>query len=248
MEMAISNSVVTVLPLDSGCFLTRDFSQSLSQIQAIIGLEFQNKSICEHAFTHGSKQGRGADYQRLEFLGDRVLSLVIAEALFKRFPAEAEGQLAAKLSQLVRMESCAAVGQSLGLDKFIIVGSVEKTKGVQRIASVVGDVVEALIGAIYLDVGFAKAEEFILKNWDEKLTKSPSELKDSKTFIQEWALARALPLPFYEVTGREGPEHAPVFTIQLRVGPYDVATGIGASKQSAEMAAALSFITREGLR
>jgi ribonuclease III len=246
--MAISNSLVTVLQLDSGLHLTSNFSTALGHIEKIIGYEFLNKALCEHAFTHGSRQGKSTDYQRLEFLGDRVLSLVIAEALFKRFPLEPEGQLAAKLSQLVRMESCAAVGQAMGIDKFIVVGQVEKSKGVQRIASVIGDVVEALIGAIYLDAGLGKAEEFILKQWDEKLTKSPSELKDSKTFIQEWALARALPLPLYEVTGREGLEHAPIFTIQLRVGSYDVSSGNGASKQAAEMAAAHNFISREGLR
>jgi ribonuclease III len=228
--------------------LARDFSAALHAIEEIIGHVFSNKALCEHAFTHGSRQGKSTDYQRLEFLGDRVLSLVIAEALFKHYATEPEGQLAARLSQLVRMESCAAVGQALDLDKFIVVGQVEKSKGVQRIASVIGDVVEALIGAIYLDAGLGKAQEFILQHWDEKLNKSPSDLKDAKTFVQEWALARALPLPLYEVTGREGVEHAPIFTIQLRVGPYDVSSGNGSSKQAAEMAAAHNFISREGLR
>jgi ribonuclease-3 len=246
--MAIPNSLVALLPLDPELHLTRDFSKALEQIEGAIQFTFKDQTLCHHAFTHGSRQGKGADYQRLEFLGDRVLSLVIAEALFKKYPAEPEGQLAARLSQLVRMESCAAVGQALGLDKFIVVGQVEKSKGVQRIASVIGDVVEALIGAIYLDAGLGKAEEFILKNWNEKLTKPPSDLKDAKTFVQEWALARALPLPTYVVAGREGPEHAPVFTIELRVGSHDVAVANGPSKQSAEMAAALNFITREGLR
>jgi ribonuclease III len=228
--------------------LTRDFSSSRAQIEHAIDYQFQDQSLCQHAFTHGSRQGKTTDYQRLEFLGDRVLSLVIAEALYKRYPAEPEGQLAARLSNLVRMESCASVGQALGFDQFIVVGQVEKSKGVQRIASVIGDVVEAVIGAIYLDAGFVKAETFILKNWDDKLTKSPLDLKDAKTFVQEWALARALPLPAYEVTGREGPEHAPIFTMQLRVGTYDIAINTGTSKQSAEMAAAQAFIAREGLR
>jgi ribonuclease III len=228
--------------------LAREFSTALVKLENLIGYQFKNPQLCEHAFTHGSKQSKLADYQRLEFLGDRVLSLVIADDLFSRFAREPEGQLAARLSQLVRGETCAVVGQKLGLDEFIIVGQVEKSKGVQRIASVVGDVVEALIGALYLDGGLEVARKFILQCWQELLNTSPADSKDSKTFVQEWALARAMPLPLYEVVGREGPEHAPVFTISLKVGALNFATGIGASKQGAEMAAAAAFIAREGLR
>jgi ribonuclease III len=228
--------------------LPRDFSETLTKLERVIGYHFNDPVLCEHALTHGSRQSKRADYQRLEFLGDRVLSLVIADDLFRRFSVEQEGQLAARLSQLVRGETCAAVGQALGLDQFIIVGQVEKSKGVQRIASVLGDVVEALIGALYLDGGLEVARSFILRWWNDLLIKSPADLKDAKTFVQEWALARAMPLPLYEVVGREGPEHAPVFTISLKVGPHDHATGVGASKQAAEMAAATAFIIREGLR
>lgn len=218
------------------------------RLQSITGHVFKDRQLCEHALTHGSRQSKRADYQRLEFLGDRVLSLVIAEDLFNRFQSEAEGQLAARLSLLVRGETCAAVGLELGLEDFIIVGAVEKKKGVQRMASVMGDVVEALIGAIYLDGGLEAARSFILKCWGGMLSKAPAELKDAKTFVQEWALARALPLPLYEMQNRTGPEHAPVFTISLKVGPYDTAIGSGPSKQSSEMAAATAFIVREGLR
>jgi ribonuclease III len=223
-------------------------SKSLAPLESIIGYHFTNTTLCESAFTHGSKQERTADYQRLEFLGDRVLSLVIAEELFNRFSHEAEGPLAARLSLLVRGETCAAVGQELGIEDFIIVGVVEKKKGVQRMSSVVGDVVEALIGAIYLDGGLEAARHFILKSWSGLLAKAPAELKDAKTFVQEWALAQPLPLPLYEMTGRVGPEHAPTFTIGLKIGHYDIAVGHGPSKQSAEMAAAAAFIAREGLR
>ena len=224
------------------------FSESLQALQAKIGYHFKDATLCEHAFTHGSRQGKAADYQRLEFLGDRILSLVIAEDLFQRFKSEAEGQLAARLSLLVRGETCAAVGQALGLQDFIIVGAVERKKGVQRMASVVGDVVESLIGAIYLVGGLDVARRFILHSWSDMLAKAPSDLKDAKTFVQEWALAQPLPLPNYEMTARSGLEHAPIFTISLKVGPYEIATGLGPSKQSAEMAAANAFIAREGLR
>ncbi len=246
--MAVAGALVSVFQLDIGTSLQRAISESLVLLENVTGYHFNDADLCEHALTHGSRQSKRADYQRLEFLGDRVLSLVIAEDLFNRFQTEAEGQLAARLSLLVRGETCAAVGLALGLEKFIIVGAVEKRKGVQRMASVVGDVVESLIGAIYLDGGLEAARGFILRCWNEMLTRAPADLKDAKTFVQEWALARQLPLPFYEMTGRSGLEHAPQFTISLKVGPYELATGIGPSKQSAEMAAAAAFIMRESLR
>ena len=137
------------------------------KLEDILGYHFKDPVLCEHALTHGSRQSKRADYQRLEFLGDRVLSLVIAEDLFSRFSTEQEGQLAARLSLLVRGETCALVGQKLGLDDFIIVGATEKKKGVQRISSVVGDVVEAIIGAIYLDGGLEAARGFILRCWGD---------------------------------------------------------------------------------
>ena len=228
--------------------MPREFSSNLAKLEGVIGYRFKEAELCRNAFTHGSRQSKHQDYQRLEFLGDRVLSLVIAEDLFHRFNAEQEGQLAARLSLLVRGEACTAVGEKLGLEEFIIVGAIEKKKGVQRIASVLGDVVEALIGALYLDGGLEVARVFILKNWSAMLSATPANLKDAKTFVQEWALARALALPQYEVTAREGLEHAPIFTITLKVGPYEQAKGVGPSKQAAEMAAASEFIAREGLR
>ena len=218
------------------------------KLEDLLGYHFNDHVLCEHALTHGSRQSKSADYQRLEFLGDRVLSLVIAEDLFSRFSTEQEGQLAARLSLLVRGETCALVGQKLGLEEFIIVGPTEKKKGVQRMASVVGDVVESVIGAIYLDGGLEAARKFILSCWTDMLAKAPADLKDAKTFVQEWALARALPLPHYDVTDRTGLEHAPVFTISLKVGTYENSIGVGASKQAAEMAAAGAFIAREALR
>lgn len=247
LGLAFANPLVAVFPLDLKV-VQRQFTAGLSQLENLIGYSFKDRSLAENAFTHGSRQGNAADYQRLEFLGDRVLSLVIAEDLFSRFGAEREGQLAARLSLLVRGEACAAVGKALGLEEFIILGATEKQKGVQRITSVLGDVVEALIGAIYLDGGLEPARGFILRSWAEMLAKAPASLKDAKTFVQEWALAQGLALPHYEVANRTGPEHAPVFTVQLKVGQHDAAEGLGNSKQLAEMAAASAFIMRHGLR
>ena len=222
-------------------------------LEAVLGHSFLNPALIEAAMTHGSSQSgpvvsKGGDYQRLEFLGDRVLSLVIAEELYHRFPLEKEGPMAARLSLLVRAEACAVVGENLQLGRFIKVGSIEKRKGVQNMASVLADVMEAVIGALYVDAGYAKTQGFVLNAWKDLIAKEPASLKDAKTFVQEWALGRALPLPHYAEVGREGLQHAPVFTIALKVGAIAAASGRGTSKQLAEMDAAQNFITREGLR
>lgn len=216
--------------------------------QELLGHTFADVALIDAALTHGSSLSGLGDYQRLEFLGDRALSLVIAEELYHRFPLEKEGPMAARLSLLVRAETCAAVGEALGLGRFIKVGTVEKRKGVNNMASVVADVVEALIGALYVDAGYAKTRAFVLRAWKDCIETEPASLKDAKTFVQEWVLARALALPRYVEVGREGSQHAPVFTIALRVGEMMPVSGQGSSKQQAEMDAAQNFIKREGLR
>ena len=244
--MAFPNPLATFLQLGS---LKREQGPAGAAAQGLaLGYDFHNSILLTSALTHGSKQDASETYQRLEFLGDRVLSLVIAEALFRQFPEEREGPLAARLSLLVRAETCAEVGKALRLEDHIILGVVERRKGVQRMTSVLGDVVEALIGALYLDGGMEVAQAFILRHWQGLLARDVSELKDAKTFVQEWALARALPLPHYEVHKRQGPQHAPEFTIFLQVGSLPPAHGTGSSKQQAEMEAARAFIAREGLR
>lgn len=227
--------------------MPREFNTTRPKLEAAIDYHFKDAELCRSALTHGSRLTKTPDYQRLEFLGDRVLSLVIADELYHRYPQEAEGPLAARLSLLVRGQTCADVGTKLGLPDLILVGHFEKQKGVQHGSSVVGDVVEALIGALYIDSGMDVARSFILKHWSEMLDSNPTSLKDPKTLVQEWALARALALPQYEVTSRVGLEHAPTFTITLKVGPHEQVQGVGPSKQQAEMAAAREFIAREGL-
>ncbi len=221
---------------------------ALAKLEDLIGYNFKDASLVAMAFTHGSHKNKLVDYQRLEFLGDRVLSLVIAQELYQRHADEREGKLAARLSLLVRAEACAAVAQTLGLQEFVLLGAVEKRKDVHKAASVLSDVVEALIGAIYLDGGYEPAQRFILHHWQDKLVKSQGDMKDAKSFVQEWALSKAYPLPSYHVIFRSGPEHAPVFTIAVTVGSLASAEGQGNSKQAAEMAAAQNFIERERLR
>jgi ribonuclease-3 len=225
-----------------------NIARSNRELTEKTGYSFQNETLLKVALTHGSSNRKADDYQRLEFLGDRVLSLVIAEALFRQHEAENEGQMATRHSSLVRGDACAEVGMRIGIGEYVIVGTTERKKGVQHMQSVVGDVVEAFIGAIYIDGGFDKARDFVMRFWADALAQPQAIEKDPKTFLQEWALGRALSLPRYEIKGRTGPEHQPEFTVALAVGKFDAAEGKGPSRQSAEMAAAKMFLSREGLR
>ena len=221
---------------------------SRTKLTEKLGYVFKDGALLDQALTHGSSRKQAKDYERLEFLGDRVLSLVIADALLKRHQKEKEGKLAARHSAIVRGEVCAAVGEAMGLADHIIVGDTEKRQGVQRMRSVLGDVAEALVGAVYLDGGLAEAAHVVLKHWTVFIEQPDTAQKDAKTFVQEWALAKAFSLPRYEVSGREGPEHKPHFLVDLNIENHAPARGEGASKQGAEMAAAQAFIAREGLR
>jgi len=220
----------------------------LAQLSARLGYTFKDVELLHQALTHGSSNRKAKDYERLEFLGDRVLSLVIADALFHTHAKEKEGKLAARHSAVVRGEVCADVGEAMGLADYIKVGDTEKKTGVHRMKSVLGDAVEALIGAIYVDGGLEPARKVILRYWTEALKKPDTVEKDAKTFVQEWVLAKALPLPRYELAGRQGPEHRPEFTVRLLIEKYGTVDGVGPTKQQAEMAAAQAFIAREHLR
>ncbi len=213
-----------------------------------LGYGFKDVDLLHQALTHGSSSRRDKDYERLEFLGDRVLSLVIADVLFHAHGKEKEGKLAARHSALVRGDVCAEIGAAIGLDDFIRVGDTEKKSGVHRMRSVLGDALEALIGAIYIDGGLDAARRVILSLWTDVLQKTDTAEKDAKTFVQEWALAKALPLPRYELTGRDGPEHRPRFTVRIVVDRHQSVEGAGQTKQAAEMNAANAFIQRESLR
>jgi ribonuclease-3 len=213
-----------------------------------LGHSFSDPDLVLHALTHGSGKARTSDYQRLEFLGDRVLGLVIAEALFKTFAGDGEGAMSARHSALVRAETCAAVAAALGLDEFVVVGAAERRKGLHQSASVLADVMEAVIGALYLDGGLGVAQRFILSHWAGALAGQQVVSKDAKTTLQEWALGRGLAIPAYETLSRTGPDHAPHFEVRLSVQNHAAATGQGASKRAAEMAAAAAFLAREGVR
>ena len=225
------------------------FSQTRhEEIARRLGYHFKDAVLLRHALTHSSTNRKHDDYQRLEFLGDRVLALVIAEELFRLNPSHREGHMANVHSNLVRGEICGEVGKELGLSEFIVVGHSEQKKGVNLIASVVGDVVEALIGGIYLDGGLDEAKAFVLRNWSRHIAENRSVSKDPKTFLQEWSLARSLPIPDYKILKREGLEHSPLFTVELNIKGKDAVQGSGPSKRLAEMAAADNFLKREDIR
>lgn len=220
----------------------------LDEISERLGYRFTKEALLTEALTHGSTQKHKGDYQRLEFLGDRVLGLVIAEHLFRSQPHEGEGQLTHLLSSLVRSEACAQAGDTIGLSELVIIGTGERAKGMNLNRTVLGDAMEALVAAIYLDGGLEQARGFVLRCWDGQLKAPKPAVKDAKTFLQEWALARALPIPCYKVVSRAGPEHEPVFVVSVEVKDRAPAEGSAGSKRGAEMDAAEQFLKREGIR
>jgi ribonuclease-3 len=218
------------------------------QISTQIGYRFENEKLLVRALTHASTLQHKGDYQRLEFLGDRVLGFIIAEHLFRNYPDHSEGQMSASHSSLVRSEACAQASDTVGLADLVILGSSERSKGMHLNRSVLGDVMEALIAAIYLDGGLDAAREFVMRTWSKLLALPAMVAKDAKTFLQEWALARALPIPVYRVLSRAGPEHEPVFVVSVEVKGRTPAEGTAKSKRAAEQDAADLFLKREGIR
>ena len=218
------------------------------EITARIGYRFTDKALLARALTHASSQRKHGDYERLEFLGDRVLALVIADHLFRHNPSQREGDMSANHSALVRGETCAEAGIALGLENLVMIGGSERAKGMHLNRTMLGDVMEALIAAIYLDGGLEAAKGFILANWAPFLAQPRRADKDAKTFLQEWALGHSLPIPAYRVISREGPEHEPVFVVTVEVRDRAPAEGTAKSKRAAEQDAAAVFLEREGIR
>jgi len=223
-------------------------TERLDEVSQRLGYRFANEALLTEALTHGSTQKHTGDYQRLEFLGDRVLGLIIAEHLFRTHPKDGEGHLTHVLSSLVRSEACAEAGDAIGLSDLVIIGAGERAKGMNLNRTVLGDAMEALVAAIYLDGGLEQARGFVLRCWDRQLKAPKAAVKDPKTFLQEWALARALPIPSYKVVSRDGPEHEPVFVVSVEVKDRALAEGTAGSKRGAEMDAAEQFLKREGIR
>jgi ribonuclease-3 len=204
------------------------------------------------AFTHVSAlkpatRHRADSYQRLEFLGDHVLGLIVSDMLYRAFPRADEGELSKRLADLVRKESCADVAKSLGLLDDIKLGMVKAVEGARLRKSVLGDVCEAVIGAIFLDGGYSAAAQFVEHNWTERMRKLRRPLRDPKTVLQEWAQSRGLPTPVYREIERTGPHHDPQFRVAVDLPGLAPAEGLGGNKRAAEKAAASVMIAREGV-
>jgi len=211
------------------------------KIEAILDYTFKDRHLLERALTHSST-GEEYSYQRLEFLGDRVLGLVIAEVLFKKFRQENEGGLAKRHTALVQGTTLAIIGQAHGLNEFIIFSDAEKQAGGHSNENIISDVVESLLGALFLDGGYDAAKEVIVRLWGENIETLQKAPQDPKTELQEWAQARGLPLPFYDVIDKQGPDHAPIFTIKLIVEGVEPITQEGASRRAAEKTAARKMV------
>ena len=206
-----------------------------------LGHDPKNVALFELALTHSSVGG-GSSYERLEFLGDRVLGLVIATALYQRFPNEPEGNLSKRYNALVDRETCAENGREIGVPGFIRLGKQAREDGASQSENVVGDVVEALIGALYLDGGMQAAERFIMSLWEADLVIQRRAPQHPKSALQELAAAKGVKAPVYEVVSRTGAHHAPKFSIRVSVARLGEATAEGTSKQEAETAAAAALL------
>lgn len=197
-------------------------------------------ALFELAVTHSSLGG--ASYERLEFLGDRVLGHVIARSLYERHPSEPEGYLSRRYNVLVARETCAEIGRELGIPKRVRLGKQAREDGASQSENVVGDVVEALIGALLLDGGFEAAQAFVLRLWGPHLAEQRKAPQHPKSALQELAAARDRKPPLYEVVARTGAHHAPKFTIRVSIAGLGEATAEGTSKQEAETAAAAALL------
>jgi ribonuclease III len=220
-------------------------------IETRIGYRFKDAALMEQALTHISAlsgvRNRAGSYQRLEFLGDHVLGLVISDMLFRAFLKADEGELSRRLADLVRKEACAEVARAIDLGEAIRLGASEANAGGRNRTAILADVCEALIGAVFLDGGYPAAAALITRLWEERMRAPKRPLRDAKTMLQEWAQARGLPTPAYRELERRGPDHDPEFRVAVELRDRLPAEGTGRSKRSAEQAAASVMLSREGI-
>lgn len=226
--------------------IARPADAALKLFEERAGYHFKDKDLLVRALTHPSAVATGDSVrlsnQRLEFLGDRVLNLVIAERLIERRRDESEGDLAPRLNNFVKKGACAEAMRFLELTEFLILSEGEEASGGRVRESTLGDACEAIIGAIFQEGGLTPARKFIEHGWRRQFANAPSEMKDPKTLLQEWAQGQGLPLPDYTVIQRAGPDHAPVFEIKVSVDARGDAIASGPSKRDAERNAAARLL------
>ena len=219
---------------------------TLAELEDIFRYKFSDSDTLHRALMHSSLKQSKTDpsYERLEFLGDRVLGLVIAELLLEKFPSSAEGKLAPRLASLVSGTTLAEVARSVGLGGYVLMTEGEAAAGTNDLSSVLADCCEAVIGALYVDGGIDAAASFIRRIWTPLIENV--EPRVAKTELQEWLQGRGLPLPEYIVVERTGPPHKPVFTVELTISGYEPVRAIGPSKRVAELAAAGRMLEQIG--
>ncbi len=220
-------------------------SAEIAAFQDRLGHRFADPALLVRALTHASIASPAKlDNQRLEFLGDRVLGLVLAETLLEADATATEGQLAPRFNALVRKETCADVARQIGLGDVLRLGRSEMMSGGRRKEAVLGDAMEAVIAAVYLDAGHAAARNMVRRLWGERVSDVAEDARDAKTSLQEWAQARGLPPPEYVELGRDGPDHAPIFTIEARLASGQLERAKAGAKRQAEQAAAKALLAR----
>ncbi|HUF86433.1 MAG TPA: ribonuclease III [Thermohalobaculum sp.] len=220
----------------------------LKRLGEALGHRFAAPRLLEQAVTHPSAATPARpNNQRLEFLGDRVFGLVIAEALLETYPDEDEGALAPRLNALVRRETLAEVAAELSLGDYLRLGRSEATSGGRKKTAILADAMEAVIAALYLDGGMEPARRLVLAHWRRRIEAPDTAPMDAKTRLQEWAQGRGMAPPGYAVTARDGPDHAPRFTVEASLASGERAAGAAASKKQAEQEAAQALLDRLGL-
>jgi len=220
-------------------------SADLKAFEARIGHSFAKPELLTRAVTHASlSSATRPDNQRLEFLGDRVLGLVMAEALLVADPAAAEGQLAPRFNAMVRKETCAEVARDVGLGEVMKLGRSEMLSGGRRKDALLGDAMEALVAAVFIDGGLEAARGVILRLWSGRIQRVEADARDPKTSLQEWAQARAMPPPRYVEAARQGPDHQPLFTVEVTLQSGEAEQASAGSKRAAEQQAARALLAR----
>ncbi|WP_319531405.1 ribonuclease III [uncultured Cohaesibacter sp.] len=223
----------------------------VGKLEQHLGYKFKDGSQLDKALCHTSTVASPRlqveeTYQRHEFLGDRVLAVLVADMLLRAFPKADEGELARRFNGLVRNETCADVAREIGVGPFIRLGEGEAQAGGRKKEAILGDVCEAIIGAIYIDGGLDEARKLVTRYWERRMLEWSGPLRDAKTTLQEWVQGNKLPPPVYSLVERTGPDHEPQFTLKVLVPTLEPAIGKGPSKRIAEQDAARTMLIREG--
>ena len=223
---------------------------ALQQFFERLGFAFKESELVELALTHASARPSlkpNEDNERLEFLGDRVLGLAIAELLTQTFPEASEGELARRYNQLVRAETCAEIAKEWELGQLILMSGGEAESGGRSKKTILANACEAVLGSIFCEAGYQAARDVVFRFWASELASLDLALPDAKSILQEWAQGRRLSLPRYVEIAREGPDHKPRFTAEVQIDGVAPERGHGANKRAAEQAAALAMLLREGV-